>query len=88
MGVDPPRDVPATHRAKEERQDAQLLAAACFVCRRHQFVSSSRVAQSDRSVRGNAKEAIKVAAAFEDSDLLIVFRGRAVTSTYCSSPTK
>src|SRR6266568_170786 len=63
--IDSLHHVSATHRAKEERQDAPLLercreqasrrrpsgAAACAVSRRDQFLASSGVAQSDRGVR-------------------------------------
>src|SRR5450631_1512531 len=63
--IDSLHHVSATHRAKEERQDAQLLergreqasrrrtsgAAACAVSRRDQLLTGGGVAQGDRSVR-------------------------------------
>ena len=65
MQIDSLHHVSATHRAKEERQDAQLLerrreqasrwrpggAAACAVSRRDQLLAGGRVAQGDRGVR-------------------------------------
>src|SRR6267378_1082520 len=65
MQIDSLHHVSATHRAKEERQDAPLLergreqasrrrtsgAAACAVSRRDQLLTGGSVAQGDRGVR-------------------------------------
>src|SRR5882672_12292023 len=65
MQIDSLHHVSATHRAKEERQDAQLLergreqasrwrpggAAACAVSGRDQLLTGGSVAQGDRGVR-------------------------------------
>src|ERR1700674_3396739 len=65
MRIDWLHHVSATHRAKEERQDAQLLergreqasrwrpgsAAACAVSRRDQLLTGGSVAQGDRGFR-------------------------------------